>query len=184
MTPLLKPVCGPRQRPPAVIRRAVPDDAETLARIGAQTFAATFGHLYPADDLAAFLTQAHSPEAALRNLERPDTAAWLAEAEGEAVGHALAGPCGLPHHDVTPTCGELKRLYLVSDAQGGGLGRRLMTQALDWLEATGRSRIWIGVWSGNHNAQRLYARAGFEKVGEYEFVVGSVRDHEFILRRG
>jgi GNAT superfamily N-acetyltransferase len=169
---------------PVVIRRAVPDDAATLAEIGAQTFAATFGHLYPAADLAAFLAQAHSLEAALRNIEDPDTAAWLAEADGAAVGHALAGPCGLPHPEVTPACGELKRLYLLESAQGGGVGRRLMTGALDWLEATGRSRIWIGVWSGNHTAQRLYARAGFEKVGEYAFVVGKVRDHEFILRRG
>ena len=44
--------------------------------------------------------------------------------------------------------------------------------------------VWIGVWSENHGAQRLYARHGFEKVGEYEFKVGQTRDHEFILRRG
>ena len=30
----------------------------------------------------------------------------------------------------------------------------------------------------------FYERLGFEKVGNYEFLVGSVRDPEFILRRG
>jgi len=39
------------------------------------------------------------------------------------------------------------------------------------------------VWSENHGAQRLYARHGFEHVGDYDFVVGNIRDHEFILRR-
>ena len=45
-------------------------------------------------------------------------------------------------------------------------------------------RLWIGVWSENLGAQRLYARRGFEQVGTYAFAVGRVRDHEFILRRG
>jgi RimJ/RimL family protein N-acetyltransferase len=43
--------------------------------------------------------------------------------------------------------------------------------------------LWIGVWSENHAAQRLYARKGFTRVGEYLFRVGQTRDHEFIFRR-
>ncbi len=167
-----------------LIRRAVPADADALADIGARTFAVTFGHLYPADDLAAFLKETHTPRAALDHLRRADTAAWLVQAKGAVIGHALAGPCGLPHPEVTPDCGELKRIYLLPEAQGGGLGSRLLATTLSWLEASGRTRIWIGVWSGNAAAQRLYARAGFERVGDYEFVVGATRDHEFILRRG
>ena len=55
---------------------------------------------------------------------------------------------------------------------------------LAWLERDGQRQLWIGVWSENHGAQRLYARHGFAQVGTYEFVVGQTRDHEFILRRG
>jgi hypothetical protein len=57
-----------------------------------------------------------------------------------------------------------------------------MHAALDWLDRLGRP-LWIGVWSENHGAQRLYGRHGFVKVGEYEFPVGKTRDQEFILRR-
>jgi ribosomal protein S18 acetylase RimI-like enzyme len=57
-----------------------------------------------------------------------------------------------------------------------------MTACFDWLVKPGR-RLWIGVWSENYGAQRLYGRHGFTKVGEYEFPVGEVRDREFILRR-
>ena len=56
-------------------------------------------------------------------------------------------------------------------------------ESLDWLEKPGRM-LWIGVWSENFGAQKLYGRLGFEKVGEYEFPVGGTRDREFILRRG
>jgi GNAT superfamily N-acetyltransferase len=165
------------------IRRAGPCDVSTLAELGARTFADTFGHLYPAVDLAAFLQENHAPEAILPFLEDARYATWVAEENGEAIGYALAGPCGLPHPDVTPSCGELKRIYLLRNRQGSGVGGRLMTTALDWLEAERRRPIWIGVWSGNHGAQRLYARAGFAKIGEYEFAVGASRDREFIMRR-
>ena len=43
------------------IRRATASDAAALAAIGRETFAETFGHLYPPQDLAGFLDAAHAP---------------------------------------------------------------------------------------------------------------------------
>jgi GNAT superfamily N-acetyltransferase len=166
------------------IRRAGPGDAEAVAAIGRATFAETFGHLYPAEDLAAFLDEAHSVQRARSDLANPAKAAWLVEVDGETIGYALAGPCKLPHPEVTPTCGELDRIYISAARHGGGLGSRLLAETLAWLERDGPRRLWIGVWSENLGAQRLYARHGFEQVGTYEFHVGRVRDHELILRRG
>ena len=103
--------------------------------------------------------------------------------DGVPAGHALAGPCGLPHEDVTAACGELKRLYVLPEWQGAGCGGRLLTHALAWLESN-HSAIWVGVYSENLGAQRLYGRNGFETAGEYEFKVGSRLDHEFIMKRG
>ncbi|MBW3549266.1 MAG: GNAT family N-acetyltransferase [Proteobacteria bacterium] len=103
--------------------------------------------------------------------------------DGEPVGHAAAGPCGLPHPEVAASDGELKRLYVLKDHQNAGWGGRLFQTALDWLQRDGPCTLWIGVWSENLGAQRFYARHGFEHVGDYEFPVGRVRDHEFILRR-
>jgi ribosomal protein S18 acetylase RimI-like enzyme len=166
-----------------VIRVAEPTDAEALSRIGAETFRDTFGHLYPAEDLAAFLEEAHSVAAWSRLLTTPGTRTWLAEGGTEAVGYAVAGPCKLPHPEVTATSGELQRLYVLRSQQGTGLGKALFEEALAWLEAEGRRPIWLGVYSENHRAQRLYLSRGFEQVGEYEFPVGQTRDRELILRR-
>ncbi len=166
------------------IRRAVPADAEALARIGAETFVETFGHMYPPADLAAFLPYAYGLERTRADLADPAKASWLVEADGIVVGYALAGPCDLPHDAVTPACGELKRLYILKAHHGGGTGSRLLATVLAWLEQDGPRPLWIGVWSENFGAQRLYGRMGFEKVGEYEFAVGETLDREFILRRG
>lgn len=165
------------------IRRAVPADAEALARIGAETFVETFGHLYPPADLAAYLPEAYAVERIAGDLADPAKAMWAVEADGAMVGYALAGPCDLPHDDVAPADGELKRIYVLKAFQGGGLGSRLLKATLGWLERDGPRRLWIGVWSQNHGAQRLYGRMGFTKAGEYIFPVGQTRDLEFILRR-
>jgi len=165
------------------IRRAGPTDAETLAELGARTFSDTFAHLYHPDDLAAFLAEAYGLERTRADLADPAKAHWLVEEDGRAIGYALAGPCALPHAQVTPACGELKRLYFVKDRQGGGLGRALFGHVMDWLLADGPRDVWIGVWSENFGAQRFYARHGFEKAGEYGFRVGRTLDREFILKR-
>ncbi len=166
-----------------VIRRATVADALTVSRLAAHTFTETFGHLYPDDDLQAFLRDSYSVEKQAVILGHPAYAVWLLEQGDEAIGHAAAGPCGLPHPDVAAGDGELKRLYVLNRAQNGGWGGRMFQAALDWLQRDGPRTLWIGVWSENRGAQRFYARHGFKHVGDYEFPVGRVRDHEFILRR-
>ena len=165
------------------IRRATIEDAPVLSDLAARTFTETFGHLYPPEDLQAFLADAYAVDKQRTILSHPDYAVWLLEDEGIAVGHAAAGPCGLPHPQVAPGDGELKRLYVLESHRNGGCGARLLDAALAWLEREGPRTLWIGVWSQNLGAQRFYARYGFEKVGDYEFPVGNTRDHEFILRR-
>jgi diamine N-acetyltransferase len=168
---------------PLTIRRAVPADAQALSRLAEQTFTETFGHLYPPEDLRAFLDEAYAVERQRTILSHPDYAVWLLQDGDVAVGHAAAGPCGLPHPDVRPGDGELKRLYVLRGYQDGGWGGRMFAAARDWMLRDGPRTLWIGVWSENHGAQRFYARHGFVQVGEYEFPVGRVRDREFILRR-
>lgn len=171
------------ETPQFSIRRAVVADAATVADIATRTFVETFGDMYPPEDLAFFLKDSYSVEKQAVILSHPDYAIFLLERDGVVVGHAAAGPCGLPHPQVAPGDGELKRLYLLREAQNGGWGARLFDTVLAWLERDGPRTLWIGVWSENFGAQRFYGRYGFEKAGEYEFVVGGTRDHEFILRR-
>lgn len=166
------------------IRRAMPADADALADLGVRTFTEAFGHLYPKGDLDDFLTANHTRAKAAAALADTEVAAWVAEADGRLVGYSQAAPADMPHPELRREHGEIKRLYILRSHQNLGLGARLIEPALAWLEATGRTPVWLSVWSENLGAQRFYARFGFEKVGEYEFAVGGWRDPEFILRRG
>lgn len=166
------------------IRRATPADAPALAALAEASFVQAFGHLYPPEDLDAFLRGAYTVERQREVLESPYEAVWLLEDDGAAVGYVHAGPCGLPNPAVVPADGEVKRMYVLASHQSGGWGGRLMDLAEQWLLEGGAPAIWIGVWSGNHGAQRFYARRGYVQVGEHTFPVGRVIDREFTLRRG
>ena len=171
-----------------LIRPARPEDAAALGALGRQTFLDTFvegfGIPYPEADLTPFLAASFSPEAIAAKLQEPGAAWWVAERDGALLAFANAGPNTLPHPEARPDHMELRRLYVGKAAQGLGLGTRLLTLALDWMETHTAGPLWIGVWSGNLKAQKLYAAYGFEKAGEYDYPVGAWRDHEFILRRG
>ena len=171
-----------------VIRAPTHEDAAALGDLGRQTFIDTFvdgfAIPYPAADLAVFLDASFSPEATAAKLAEPGAAWWVAERAGELLAFANAGPNTLPHPDARQSHTELRRLYVSKAAQGLGLGTRLLTLSLDWMDAQTDGPLWIGVWNGNLKAQRLYGAHGFEKVGEYQYPVGDWLDDEFILRRG
>lgn len=171
-----------------VIRPALLADAPALAVLGRQTFVDTFVEgfaiPYPADDLAAFLDTSFSAETLTAKLLEPGAAWWVAERDSELLAFANTGPNTLPHPDARASHAELRRLYVAKTAQGLGLGTKLLAIALEWMEANSDGPLWIGVWSGNLKAQKLYAAYGFEKAGEYQYPVGAWRDDEFILRRG
>jgi diamine N-acetyltransferase len=166
------------------VRRATAADAAELARLSEVTFTETFGHLYPPEDLAEYVTRVCTPRAYLELIEDPRAGVWLAGPEhGPAAGYVVAANCKLPVENLEPQAGEIRQLYILSSQQNAKLGSKLLDAALDWLVAQKRTPIYIGVWSENHGAQRFYGRYGFVKVGEYGFPVGKTVDHEFILKR-
>ncbi len=164
------------------IRPAFEEDAETLSSLGAETFVATFGHLYSRQNVDAFLAKNHSVDAYRAILSNPECAAWVVESDdGEAVGYAVAGPCTLPAPDMPPNSGELSRLYLRKSAQGGGIGARTLEAALDFLNDR-FEHVYLSVYRDNVVAQRLYERYGFEKVHDYFYMVGDHADPEWIMK--
>lgn len=166
------------------IRQATVTDADTLSALSAEAFVQAFGPMYPPEDLQDFIATAYAPAKQAQAIAGPGSAVFLLEDDdGRAVGYASVGPCGLPHDDVRPGDGELKRLYLLRHVQNGGWGGRLFDAAIDWLQQGGPRRIWIGVYSENFGAQRFYERRGWTKVGQYHYAVGTIRDLEWILRK-
>lgn len=157
------------------------DDAALMARLGAQSFTETFGHLYAPEDLALFLDN-HREEKWRRELAGADFAVRIAEADGAAAGYAKVGPPSLPF-EVTRPAAELRQLYVLKPWHGAGVAHALMDWAVAEARRRGAEQMFLSVFIDNHRARRFYARYGFEAVGTYHFMVGSHADDDLIMRK-
>lgn len=164
------------------IRLAVDADAPALAAFGAKTFLETFGHLYPPEDKEFFLGQRFSLERTLQDIRDPARVMTMVYRGNDLVAFLDCGPLTLPVEAPEPSALELYRIYLGEDHKGTGLVHRLMEIALDWARSKQAAALYLGVWSHNERARRLYAKYGFEIVGAYHFKVGNTLDDERILR--
>ena len=150
------------------------------------TFTETFGHLYPSADLATYLDTAYATGQLQAEVSDPwNFWQFVLDGSGEPMAYLQCVPAHLPHPEVRPEeQGEIERIYVLKRHQGKGLGRKLMTLAIEHLnERYGDAPQWLGVWSENLRAQALYRSYGFEKAGEYTFPVGNTHDREFIFCR-
>lgn len=161
-------------------RDATPADAEALAALFAETFTATFGHLYTPANLAAFLATADRA-AWEAELADPRFRVRLAEEDGVAIGYAKLGPPKLP---VTPRgpSAELRQLYVRAAWHGGGVAAALMDWAIATAREGGAQDLYLSVFVENERAKRFYARLGFERIGTYAFMVGDHADEDDLMR--
>ena len=166
------------------LRPATAADVPALTRLAVASFVDAFGHLYSGADLAAFLRDSKSEAATAALVADPDGAMQVAERGGEPIAYCKIGyKCGWPGHARGNKAMELKQLYAAASATGSGVGSALMDWALAALNAAGADEVQLSVWSGNHGAQRFYARYGFEKVADVTFKVGEQIDDEFLLAK-
>lgn len=157
-------------------------DGAILSAFARDSFCETFGHLYPAADLRAFLEENYSPAIQTAEIADPDTEhriAWRGAAISgfvklgrERTGHALPGRFAL----------ELHRLYVTRADQGAGVARTLMDWAMARARVRGAVDMTLSVFSENHRAKRFYARYGFIEIAPYVFKVGSIEDADLICR--
>lgn len=163
-----------------VYRDGVVHDAAALAEFAAQSFVATFGHLYPAADLRNYLATAYAVEVVAADLADASVHYKLALREGAIIGYSMWGPLELGA--ATPGGRELYRLYVDESAKGAGVAHALMDAVIDEVRSDGGRELWLSVWEDNARAQAFYRRYGFEHMGEHTFMVGRVADRDFIWR--
>ena len=148
--------------PGHAIRRAGPADADAMGRINVGVWRAAYRGLVSRRLLDGLSAERHS--LAVRGLmTRPGHAAWIAEAGGEPVAYAAAGPS--PDEDVPPNTGQLGALYVLPAWAGRGLGGALLERAEDGLRAERHVRATLWVLEGNARARSFYERRGWARDG-------------------
>lgn len=162
------------------LRTATLADVPALVTFSRNAFTDAFGHLYPAEDLAAFLDEYRAADRMAGLIAADDKAVTVALDGRAIVGYSTVdfgtGFASRPHpQPLRPSV--LGQLYCVP---GNGTGTMLLTRAVAEARARGCDAMQLSVYSENVGAQRFYARFGFRHVADIDFWVGRQRDDEFL----
>jgi diamine N-acetyltransferase len=163
-----------------VIRLATVDDVSALSELAKRTWADAFGHSVSAQDEAAELEEGRS-ESYFANALQGDVI-LIAERERELLAYVQFGDVRIPEIEVRAGDQELHRVYVDTELQGRGLGRRLSEAALQHPRLARARRIYLQVWEKNEHAVRLYESLGFRTVGTTTFTIGSEVAQDLIMR--
>jgi ribosomal protein S18 acetylase RimI-like enzyme len=140
-----------------------PTDAEDLARVHVSSWRETYRGLL-ADAFLARMSEPGFARRFRRALTYPGDSFTLAAADRHGlVGYAQGGPSrrdasGLANGGEA----EITTLYVLRQAQGHGLGKRLMSETARTLAAQGATSLMISVLRDNIRARGFYEHLGGE----------------------
>ena len=140
-----------------MIRPAVFEDAAQIGYVHYMAWQETYKGLIDAEYLAGL-----SVERSVKIAEWTWKNTAVAVLDGKIMGF-----CGISasRDEDMPDAGEVQGIYLLQVAQGKGLGRMLMEDALKRLKAAGYTEVILWVLKGNGKAMRFYEKAGFHPDG-------------------
>jgi GNAT superfamily N-acetyltransferase len=132
-----------------------------VARVFRETYSSSTG----ASDLDAYIRKSFFPEVQMREIADPESATFLAIADGAIIGYA--------HMTVeTHTVVRLNRIYIDATWQGSGVANALIDVVVKKSKQGGATRLGLTVFERNPRAIAFYRRVGFVTTGQTTFIVG------------
>ncbi len=147
-----------------VIRPATSADLPRLGRLGALLV-----DEHHSIDTRRFLptrdrTPADYAHFLVRQIEDPKVVVLVADVRGDVIGYAYGAVEGHDYMALRGPAGVLHDLVVEPEFRGRGVGRLLLDAALAALEQRGAPRVVLSTAARSHDAQRLFARAGFRST--------------------
>lgn len=136
------------------IRAAIPADAAEIGRVHVASLRSSHAGLLPEQFLTDLSVEKRA--AVWRELltERAATHfIFIAQDSNGIVGFCAGGPESSKRQDYP---GEIYTLYLLSEAHGQGIGRKLLTAAFEQFKLQGIERVMLWVLKDNLLARGFY----------------------------
>jgi len=178
-------------------------DAPLIADISRRTFYDTFAPYNTVENMEQFLGVQFTRQKLMAEVGAPRNTFLLAWLDGEDAGASdsrspssvrkVAGvPAGyarlydgqeLPRDLAGTSAIEISRIYCEQEMIGKGVGKALMEACLDAGRRKGKEWIWLCVWEHNQRAIRFYEKIGFERFGQYVFVLGQDLQNDWCMKK-
>lgn len=164
-------------------------DASAIAEIGGESWAATYGHAIPEDDVKDLLINMWSDQAV--SAELSDCSKTYVVARDTRNNNRVVGIARMHRGENPPSIqaeaqemAVIQKVHVDKRMHGRGIGRMLITAIEELARAEGKQQIWLTVWEENSKAQEFYRRLGYREISKMEsvFKTGIWREHVLIKR--
>ncbi|MFN8520169.1 MAG: GNAT family N-acetyltransferase [Chloroflexota bacterium] len=139
------------------VREATAADVDAVVALFLRCWRESYAEVLPPTAIEVF-DEAGAVELWRRALvtPRPGTRGVVAVEGDRVVGIARMG-----RDPDEPDAGHVFSLYVDPRAQGGGVGRRLLDEAVAWLGSAGVTTATLWVFEANRRARSFYALGGW-----------------------
>jgi|SRR5215207_4548956 len=166
-----------------IVRPATVEDALLIADISHQTFYETFAPENSKEDMEKFLNEQFTKGKLMLEVGARENIFLLAYSPEEVAGYVKLRDARVPPSLNSKNALEIARIYSMPHFIGKGVGRVLMQTSIDTARSKGKEVVWLGVWEKNYRAIEFYAKWGFEKFDETDFLLGNDVQRDWLMRK-
>ncbi|WNS45247.1 GNAT family N-acetyltransferase [Paenibacillus sp. MMS20-IR301] len=165
------------------IRACTPEDLLELQAVSIETFSETFKEQNTPENMKAYMDKAFNLPQLQQELANPESQFMFVELDQEVAGYAKVNINGAQSESMGDDTLELERIYIRRKFQKHGLGRILLSKAVEFANGQNKQKLWLGVWEHNVNACAFYERMGFVQTGAHSFVMGDDEQTDYIMTK-
>ncbi|ABR74112.1 N-acetyltransferase [Actinobacillus succinogenes] len=153
-----------------------------LKEISIRTFKETFSHSNTPEDMEVYLAAHFSTEQLQSELANPHSNFYFAEINNKVVGYLKLNFSTAQTESFDLNAVEIERIYVLSQFQGTGIGKRLYQHALEFAKQRMAKYLWLGVWEHNSKAIEFYKKNGLEIFDKHIFRLGDDEQTDWLMR--
>jgi ribosomal protein S18 acetylase RimI-like enzyme len=159
------------------IRKANPEDVNTIRTIAEQTWWAAYSPILEKEQIVFMLAEIYSVEKLHSQLTHNAQTYLLLIDDEKPVAFAAYSP-----RDEDPEIYKLHKLYCLPETQGKGYGKILIDEVISKTIEAGKPILDLNV--NRHNkAKGFYEKMGFRVVYEEDIPIGKYFMNDYVMRK-
>jgi ribosomal protein S18 acetylase RimI-like enzyme len=148
-------------------------DIPLISELAHIIWSQAFYEILTKEMLEDMLEKIYSTEALKKEMLELGHQFWLVKTHEDYLGYASA-------YEKETTL-WIKKIYLKPEAQGLGLGKALIQNAIQYFPQSKKISLYVN--KDNENARHFYERQGFKKESEEKVMMGSFEFNDLIMSK-
>jgi len=159
------------------------EDLPILQEVSYETFNETFKEQNSPENMNTYLEMAFNSKQLEIELLHISTEFIFVYLNDEVAGYLKTNINDAQSEKMGDESLEIERIYIKNKFQRHGLGKFLLSKAIQIALECNKAKIWLGVWDKNENAIAFYKKMGFVPTGSHSFYMGDDEQIDLIMTK-